>query len=421
MSKSSLQGAINKLAKKFEGNNPKLVLREQTADKMAQALHITPLDLVEAITSQAAKQGYQLKQQDILPFIYRFMDAVYNGFKTKKNYVSEIEGSPRDFTIYVRQDGATGSVFKLALRQQLNPFLAQLERDVANFLGVEEERLVRGIKKSRLNNKGESVTSVSKGFLHLGHVKGSSIAEKGPSLSLTPDIQKTIVKNSSETLNLFLEKNGFFKSTGPFIELIIESETLNSQTASDKKRESGLLAALREELLKLDISDVKGSPSLKEEIFEELEAAANKRPSKNKNTNTKVSKKAKVQRKTQLSRLKLKAVLESQKVNTNWASVIAVINAKLAATVKSNMGAPGLVNRTGTFAESARVTDVQMTAQGYPSFGTTYDKTPYGVFDRVGGALPWATPERDPQTIIQKSVREILTEMAIGRFYLRRV
>ena len=37
------------------------------------------------------------------------------------------------------------------------------------------------------------------------------------------------------------------------------------------------------------------------------------------------------------------------------------------------------------------------------------------------GTPPWATPERDPRKLIERSIREIAAQFAIGRFYTRRV
>jgi hypothetical protein len=85
------------------------------------------------------------------------------------------------------------------------------------------------------------------------------------------------------------------------------------------------------------------------------------------------------------------------------------------------MGLPRLVNRTGRFAESAKVIGVEFTDKGLPSFQFTYQKNPYDVFDRVRGALPWNTPSRDPKTLIALSIRELAKELAVGRFYTRRV
>ena len=84
------------------------------------------------------------------------------------------------------------------------------------------------------------------------------------------------------------------------------------------------------------------------------------------------------------------------------------------------MGAPRLENRTGTFASSVRVTEVQKTPQGFASIGYTYQKDPYSVFENTSGTR-FASAERDPRDLINLSIREIAQQMAIGRFYTRRV
>ena len=85
------------------------------------------------------------------------------------------------------------------------------------------------------------------------------------------------------------------------------------------------------------------------------------------------------------------------------------------------MGAPGLENRTGTFASSVRVTDVSQTAQGFPSVGYSYQKNPYQVFEVGRGTAPWAPTARDPRTLIDASIREVAQQLAVGRFTTRRV
>lgn len=105
----------------------------------------------------------------------------------------------------------------------------------------------------------------------------------------------------------------------------------------------------------------------------------------------------------------------------NWSSLLPLINSRLTAKVIANMRYPGLVNKTGKFATSAEVVSVETTREGFPSFVFNYERDPYDVFDRTKGRSPWNTPERDPRTLVDKSVREVLKEMAIGRFYTRRV
>ena len=102
-------------------------------------------------------------------------------------------------------------------------------------------------------------------------------------------------------------------------------------------------------------------------------------------------------------------------------NLVALLNAKLPQTVARNMGPPGLENQTGRFASSVRVTDVSQTAQGHPSVGYSYQKNPYQVFEMSHGDPRWATPDRDPRKLIDASIREIASQLAMGRFYTRRI
>ena len=102
-------------------------------------------------------------------------------------------------------------------------------------------------------------------------------------------------------------------------------------------------------------------------------------------------------------------------------SYMAMINKKLPQAVRNNMRAPGLENSSGRFASSVRLQDVNTTKQGHPSFGYTYAKNPYQVFEVGQGSAPWATADRDPRKLIDRSIREVAAELAIGRFYTRRL
>ena len=85
------------------------------------------------------------------------------------------------------------------------------------------------------------------------------------------------------------------------------------------------------------------------------------------------------------------------------------------------MKSPGLINRTGRFASSVRITDISTTPKGFPSIGYTYDKTPYQIFEQGAGKRPWASEDRDPRKVIDRSIREIASEVLIGRFFTRRM
>jgi hypothetical protein len=102
----------------------------------------------------------------------------------------------------------------------------------------------------------------------------------------------------------------------------------------------------------------------------------------------------------------------------NLNALKAQINARLSMTVIKNMGTPALENRTGRFARSAIVTDVVQTSQGFPSIGYTYQKYPYQTFEP---GYKQGSVDRDPRTLIDRSIREIAQQLIVGRFYTRRV
>ena len=101
--------------------------------------------------------------------------------------------------------------------------------------------------------------------------------------------------------------------------------------------------------------------------------------------------------------------------------LVANLNKGLPARVKKNMNPPALQNRTGRFAESVKVTDVMQTPKGFPSVGYTYDRDNYEQFEATSGSKSYASHQRDPRKLIDKSIRELATTMAIGRFFTRRV
>jgi len=115
-----------------------------------------------------------------------------------------------------------------------------------------------------------------------------------------------------------------------------------------------------------------------------------------------------------------RATPKAKKPLINLQAIVNYINGRLPEAVRANMNESTLVNRTGRFSESAKIVGAQLTPQGFPSLAYNYQRSPYDVFDPVLGRKPWNTPGRDPKKLIEKSVRDITKEMAIGRFYLRR-
>lgn len=147
------------------------------------------------------------------------------------------------------------------------------------------------------------------------------------------------------------------------------------------------------------------------------------------NLDTKPSKTAKKEtfkRKNTTARMGLSYVGDGQSQRElpmavpSYLSLISLLNEKLPPQVRSNMGTPRLNNQTGRFSESARVTNITPTPQGFPSIEYTYQRSPYDVFDKTLGKAPWATAERDPSELVALSVRQLATQLGMRRFYTRR-
>lgn len=106
--------------------------------------------------------------------------------------------------------------------------------------------------------------------------------------------------------------------------------------------------------------------------------------------------------------------------SVNLANILGVLNAKLPTAILRNMNPPALESRTGRFAASVKAVDMATTNQGFPSIGYTYRKDPYQVFESSSGTR-FSSTDRDPRVLIDKSIREIMSQYLIGRLYTRRV
>lgn len=196
---------------------------------------------------------------------------------------------------------------------------------------------------------------------------------------------------------------------------------------------------LQEELekfiVKEGITDLKGSNSIREDarkharnkVISELKKKArvvsDSKPVVRKAETTKTNKRKPVGKKRKAYRNTVPFAAQktsATKRDSSLYTVMALINDKLPETVRKNMGVPRLENQTGRFAQSVKMTDVIQTPQGFPSFGYTYRRDPYEVYETSSGSR-LANIDRDPRNLIDASIREIAAGYALGRFYTRRV
>lgn len=337
------------------------------------------------------------------------------GFSSIKSSIEVYPQGPGKWLVIVSGSKDNFRVFK----DRKRPYARILEIEITKGFRMKEENSPF-ISRSTGQKDSSGRDIYEGGLLDLGHFGASEINTNIANL-LFSDVQDELIKLATRDsiVKETLEKIGFTDSP----EFIY---TIREESRTDNRSRGGLAEAKSAQIARVISSirwdSVQGSPSARSEIKRLLVEAGKTGKIKRKRTNQKVSKKTKI--KVQRKRVKVNAPKAqadvSEKRNTNWSSLIPIINARMKSAVIAQMGNHSLVNRTGNFAGSARILDVTITSKGFPSFGMTYEKNPYGVFDRNGGALPWAEPQRDPYTIVERALRSILTDFAIGRFYARR-
>tara|TARA_Y100000593_G_C4311746_1_gene338765 strand:- start:1762 stop:3057 length:1296 start_codon:yes stop_codon:yes gene_type:complete len=290
---------------------------------------------------------------------------------------------------------------------------------------------------------GETVRSQD--IVNLSHANLEGIIES----AVADAIDKAVEQDSLITLNIARE---FLKGRGVDLSVIRDTKTstmsvsLDSAVlnAEDKDYSKARIKELRKALIQAmeELSrtglliDLPGSDSF--DTLKKKKIVNDTLDPFRKIKNTKVSKRKKIKHaktttenkkkggkaKVSVVAAKARRASSARKKKAGIAAqplqLIGLINKELPDTVKKNMKEPALVNRSGRFAESVRLTEVIQTPQGFPSFGYTYQRNPYQVFEE-GSSGSWSNGQRDPRVLIDKSIREIAAQFALGRFYTRRV
>ena len=388
-------------------------------------------------------------------YVPNFVAAIYNSAKKKfdKNPSSSntrVRGNKSAWSVTILEGG-----YGYSLSRREVGHLSVFET-ISTLYSSQKKTLVNNINKALkdLATMKEGEYRVNSGnFLDFGHRSGSAVVEQQTQRardSFQSGIKTNNEKSSDQITDKDLKNLGlkvFFRKKGTLerdtLEVGIEAAKINRGKKSELELKSNLIKQLENAIKKLDTSksfakrpgsDTRVKTESKKIIKTFDEGIVRRKNVKVKSkdfkpslSNNSVSKtlksKAKnsTSKRAKLSHLGLKKVELKTGSASSTIALAALINQKLPKTVRGNMGVPGLQNRTGRFANSVRVTDVSTTSQGFPSIGYIYDKNPYQIFEPGAGKSPWATPDRDPRKIIDRSIREIAAELLTGRFYTRRV
>jgi hypothetical protein len=437
----------------------------------------TGVDLVKKQVDKEIKTRLNIpnisRNKQVSDAINIYVETVYNNASRKNKKVVNIEvtGNKTHFTAVITPIVNVGqtNVFDAVQRLRKEPLrkLAETLEPIINSITdnpSEVKNVLFGTSRTFTKKDKEGRTSEieyrSGGLLQQGHSTGASVAEKSIFRWAAED-KFGVYKSKVEDLNPILlkvattvntAKSNRLKELGFEVDIskvatFDESATLNMRKGSNEekaflkeirnavneamttifnKKGTAEWAAFKSSSSSLDLIPGRVTPKKLGGM-----RPRGKLPKEEKETSKKLNSQLQLQlqrtviKSTQADTIKgssnnRRVAKQPERPEQNWNSLLPLINSKLTPRVIANMRFPSLVNRTGTFAQSAEVVRIEETREGFPSFVFNYERDPYDVFDRTLGRAPWNTPERDPRALVDKSLREIVREMAINRFYTRR-
>ena len=302
----------------------------------------------------------------------------------------------------------------------------------------------------------DTETSQVKGKLHRGHgVEGAAVSQVEIASAITSLPKKdrevflgnldsymrtnntsinasAIIEGISGTYDQIVTAKGNLRADY-FSVITFQEGTENLVDSVDEKAAKTVFRKFVEEEMSKELLNLRGSSTLKEKIETVIVDAAFSDAGKL--PNMKVTRNKKADLKTQGKGSKPKKKKSNTRVNASRRgrfkgpikgsgsampsvlTMLGTLNQQLPSTLAKNMQSPALNYQTGRFASSVRVTDIIFTPKGFPSIGYTYQKNPYQTFEP---GYAQGTVERDPRKLIDRALREIMVQFAIGRFYTRR-
>lgn len=436
------------------------VFRRTDTNRYANAFRFSKADFKFQVIDQIKRSGINLSPLDtalVGSLCRKYYEKIAFQIITKQKQNKKVE-------LIIGQDEVTIISFDKrdlsnfdALGQQTTGSKAKLRQDILNPFMNELNTLLATMKKKKL--KG----SFSDNF-NLGHQEGSNVqyfiaGQLEKSLRETAGVDEQLREAILQDIDIGLQSSGLtsvretersvviqalskfhnknLSDLGKTIVLSIESKIGNTSKEEDRGVREALIVGLRRfvnnrpvaEWVNQESSDSIVRASAKSILQSGVKAGFktnDKSLLRAINSQSGEAKKSRKNKDKDIISNKRVAVNVVKSRSTNrqaafsYISLINLINVKLPPKIRSNMGEPRLVNRTGTFSETAKVTNIVPTAQGYPSIEYDYQKTPYGVFDKKLGKSPWNTPGRDPNALVDLSVRQIAREIGLTRFFTRR-
>lgn len=459
MSKKNLDKILSDISSRVQ------TFREQELDNSAHVYSVLYPKLLREVLYEINTikiSGIRFPASLIREPVKTYCEELYTSFKktAPPGYSMQVAGTPLSFSVLIRKKGASDKkstpFIQIGARRKvpLSNLKITLLREIKAFIKESRNRAITKIEEERifntvLGNKDKNNIRAG-GLLERGHSTGGSAIEHellDAKISFSEELRNISKMGQSSVVDSILMDMKFTVITNPkkqgklrngklVVFIYDQSKTRNNaQSNVESNMRKDFQKVIMEVLDKVDFANLETSPSVPKIAIAKIGKGAKKSGLKTNintaiadityNTVSNTSIKGKLLTTTISENLSSSMKFNFVQANKaqkkqNWSYLIPIINSRLASQVQKNMKSPRLVNRTGRFANSVSVTGVVETQQGYPSFIFDYERDPYNVFDPVVGRSPWNTPERNPRNLINLSIREIMRELAVDRFYTRR-
>ena len=274
-------------------------------------------------------------------------------------------------------------------------------------------------------------------------ISQKKILGKGFNINATKKKNINVFSGGNRTLvELALESSEYNRTYKPAVETSVSSsfrDVLKNQDSS--------MTALQNYFKTVDAYEIVDSPSIKQKIRGDLKKLAKgKKVQGHKSTKRKTKKVGQNKKSINLSAMQkapliaAKLAKEASKLQAatnrakpgkpgakkrktgrdqlNLAKIQAAINTRLPAEVRRNMGRPALINQTGRFSNSVKLTGLRQAPASIVA-DYTYQLNPYETFEN-NGVRQWPTGY-NPKPLISKSIRNLAAAFIDQKFTLRRV
>lgn len=313
--------------------------------------------------------------------------------------------------------------------------ISDTKESVYNFLTKDKDAplgVAKGILRNKLNNSFKKLGNVRQNFeLHLGHITGVAELQSMRAMSQVnlalESAGTTVIKDlmKLEVLSKFKQLgNPEFAKSFEFSGALLRPESAASnltQSGYEKTQLTEVKNAIKAVVeANKDWANQRGSDSVIDALTKDLIKAVKsntkvpvKTSVKNLSINaapTSAKMERVVERKVRKLNNKVGQLgLNAPQPSLSIRALIPMLNQRLPEYVKANMGHQGrLNNRTGRFAESTEIVDIDGDYVTY-----SYMLSPYQVFESQGS--------RDPRPLIEMSIRQMALGIIKSKFSLRRV